>query len=303
MSNFVEKKSFEEIHSYALELLQKNPNQLNFSLHVAFPIDIVKKPELRDVSADAENFQKIDKPDHLHINHGMFIKENGIQNLINELKEKKNSNRAIISLIDQDDIIGKGDNPIPSFMIIQAAIENNTLFLTTYFRALEISSFLRINLEEIRMILNQIYSCFDEIESVNLHIFAFRAYIQKDINPLKRAQIELLDEAVLLKKLENPIKKGLIPLLEEKLRTKTTVVDDNSFTLILGILKNPLANEDIHPILKSEYTKKIVQEIIDTSFEIQKLRSVNSHSPRIDDLYSTYSAQIQKLIDEIAKIS
>lgn len=303
MNNFVEKNSFQEIHSYALELLQDNPNQLNFSLQVTFPIGIVKKPELLDVLPDAEDFQKVDKPAHLHINHGMFIKENGIQNLINELKNKKNSNRAIISLIHQDDIVGKGDNPIPSFMIIQAAIENNALFLTTYFRALEVSSFLRINLEEIRMILNQIYSNFDEIESVNLHIFAFRAYIQQDINPLKRAQIELLDEAVLLKKLEDPIKKGLIPLLEEKLRTKTTVVDDGSFTLILGILKNPQANEDIHSILKSEYTTKIVQEIIDTSIEIEKLRSVNSHSPRIDKLYATYSIQIQKLIDEIAKIS
>lgn len=302
MSNFIEKSSFEEIHSYALELLQENPNQLNFSLQVTFPIDIVKKPALLDVLQDAKDFQALVKPAHLHINHGMFIKENGIQNLINELKNKKNSNRAIISLIDQDDIIDSGDKPIPSFMIIQAAIEGTTLYLTTYFRALEVSSFLRINLEEIRMILNQIYSNFYEIESVNLHIFAFRAYSQKDINPLKRAQIELLDEAVLLKKLEDPFKKGLIPLIEEKLRTKTTVVDDHSFNLILSILKNPQANEDIDQRLKSDYTLKIVQDIIDTSVEIQKLRSVNSHSPRIGELYSAYSTHIQKLIHEIAQI-
>jgi hypothetical protein len=303
MNNFVEKDSFEEVHSYALELLQENPNQLNLSLQVTFPIDIVKKPALPDVLPDAEDFQKVEKPAHLHINHGMFIKENGIQNLINELKNKKNSNRAIISLIHQDDIVGKGDNPIPSFMIIQAAIENNTLFLTTYFRALEVSTFLRINLEEIRMILNQIHSNFDEIESVNLHIFAFRAYIQKDINPLKRARIELLKETEILKTLESPIKKDLISLLQEKIRTKTTVVDDHSFHLILEILQNANVNDAIPELLKETYTTKIVQEIIYTSNEIKKVRSVNSHSTKIDELYATYSIQIQKLIDEIAKIS
>lgn len=303
MNNFVEKGSFEEVHSYALELLQENPNQLNFSLQVTFPIGIVKKPALPDVLPDAEDFQKVEKPAHLHINHGMFIKENGIQNLINELKNKKNSNRAIISLIHQDDIVGKGDNPIPSFMIIQAAIENNTLFLTTYFRALEVSTFLRINLEEIRMILNQIHSNFDEIESVNLHIFAFRAYIQKDINPLKRARIELLKETEILKTLESPIKKDLIPLLQEKIRTKTTVVDDHSFHLILEILQNANVNDAIPQLLKETYTTKIMQEIIYTSNEIKKVRSVNSHSAKIDELYATYSIQIQKLIDEIAKIN
>lgn len=303
MNSFIEKNSFEEIHSYALELLQGYPSKLNFSLQVSFPIDIVKKSEFLDVLLDAEDFQKVEKPAHLHINHGMFIKENGIQNLINELKNKKNSNRAIISLIHQDDIVGKGDNPIPSFMIIQAAIENNTLFLTTYFRALEVSTFLRINLEEIRMILNQIHSNFDEIESVNLHIFAFRAYIQKDINPLKRARIELLKETEILKTLESPIKKDLIPLLQEKIRTKTTVVDDHSFHLILEILQNANVNDAIPELLKETYTTKIVQEIIYTSNEIKKVRSVNSHSTKIDELYATYSIQIQKLIDEIAKIS
>ena len=83
----------------------------------------------------------------LHINHGSYIGD-GLEHIIDELKNKPSSNRALFSLISQKDISKSGDNPIPSFMIFQTCIDDNILYCSVYFRALEVSTFLRINTEE-----------------------------------------------------------------------------------------------------------------------------------------------------------
>jgi thymidylate synthase len=97
----------------------------------------------------AKDYQNPVKPPSLYINHGEYITSDGIVHIINELKLKQTSNRALLSLINQEDIIGSGDNPIPSFMVLQFSLEGEELYVTTYFRALEVANFLNVNLEEI----------------------------------------------------------------------------------------------------------------------------------------------------------
>ncbi len=303
MSDFEKVKNLRQIITKAEEKINGNAYQLNFSLKVSCKIKKLTDVEFPEEAKLAEAFQNPKKPDNLYINHGQFIKDDGISHMISALKEKRNSNRALISLINQNDIIDSKDKPIPSFMSLQASIENHEeLYITVYFRALEVSKFLKINLEELRSIINKIYEEFSDIKTVKLHIFSFRAYSDPDINPLIRPEIETLDQSTLLKILEKKLKERLIPLLVEKVQTRTTVVDDQSFSKILDILEDPNKNEDINTQVKSEYTKQILKKILKSSEILKELRAKDSHNPDIDELYHIYKNNIQELIDEIKKI-
>lgn len=285
------------------KVLIKADYLLNFNLQTRFDINILNSETFLEEATLARDFQSPQKPNHLYINHGQFIKENGITHLIEELKKKKNSNRALLSLINQDDIIGSNDDPIPSFMVVQCSIEeNNKLYFTFYFRALEVSKFLKINLEEMRIIIKKIKEEFQDIDEVYLNIFAFRAYKKDTINPLIRPELELLSESRLLKIMEKEIKSKLIPLLEEKKSTDSTIVDDESLSTILRILNDTDSNIDIPTQFKSIYTKSVVQKIIDKSNELKDLRLKNSHHSNIEEYYNNYKTQIQELIDELTKI-
>jgi len=147
MNDFVAVTSLTDIISNAEVYIGTHPHILNFILQSKFNISILKNETFLAEAELARDFQNPVKPDSLDINHGEYIKENGVQHLIDELKKKKNSNRALISLINQEDIIESKDNPIPSFMVVQCYIEeHNKLYFTIYFRALEVSKFLKINL-------------------------------------------------------------------------------------------------------------------------------------------------------------
>ena len=113
--------------------------------------------------------------------------------MIKELKNKEDSNRAVISLIDSKKIIGTGDKPIPSFLILQFSFENSKrkLICAAYYRALEVSRFLPINIAEICLIIDQLQSAFGGIEEFQLTIHAFLAKIIPNFNCLKVAEIDL----------------------------------------------------------------------------------------------------------------
>lgn len=303
MHNYQKITNQQEIISNAKEKIGDNPYILNFNLQSRFDISILEDETFPEEARLAQDFQNSSKPDALYINHGEYIKENGIEHLINMLKGNKNSNRALISLINQDDIIESADNPIPSFMVVQCSVEDNdTLYLTIYFRALEVSKFLKINLEEIRLIIQQIHKEFIDLKNVNLTIFAFRAYINDTINPLIRPELELLSESRLLKIMEKEAKAELVPLLEEKKSVDSTIVDDDSFKKILRIIDDEKVNIDIPAHLKSTYMKKIFSSIIEIGDAIKDLRAKDSHNPGIDTRYTDYKAKIEELINEIRKI-
>ncbi len=294
MNEYQSISNLEEIIKLSKESINDN-YKLNFSIKVNFDIALIDN-KILDVHDDALAFQAPKCPNNLQMNHGEYIHKNkdGIKNVINELNAKDTSNRAIISLINQDDIIGSGDKPIPSFMILQFSIENdNELYVTTYFRALEVSKFLRINVEEIRMIIEKIKSEILKISKVNLNILAFRAYKKENINPLKRAEIDLLKSNEIFGLLKTN-KSKFIDLLEEK-KTKSTVIEYQSFQYIFDWLNDSYSKDDIHKDINKLLVKSKFQELIELSKEIKDLREKTSHSPQIDEKQEKYI----KLIDDI----
>ena len=282
--------------------------RLNFNLQTKFDIEIIANETFSYEAQLATDFQNSKKPDHLYINHGEFIKENGVTHLIEELKKKKNSNRALLSLINQDDIVDSNDDPIPSLMVVQCSVEEgNKLYFTFYFRALEVSKFLKINLEEMRIIVNQIKEEFQDIDEVYLDIFAFRAYIDENINPLIKTKFEIIADtdtgsAELLILLNNP-KKDFIPLLDTISKHNSTIVNSKPFELLLKLVTDSKFCKNLSDYITSPFSQKIIQTIIDKSKEIKRLRERDSHNPKLKTLYLDYQKHIGELINEIAKIN
>jgi hypothetical protein len=190
------------------------------------------------------------------------------------------------------------DTPIPSFMILQFSIEDSTkLYLTTYFRALEVSKFLRINTEEIRQIIEKILAKNIQLNEIYLNIFAFRAYIDLDINPLKKPKIDTYDKQDILKYLlkEQSNLNELIELLNEK-NTSSTVIRYLSFQNIIDWINDSNFNSIIHSDLKKPLVNQYFKEIVDILVELEKLREQTSHNELIDEKQKLYKNNLNQLI-------
>lgn len=292
----------EDISKKAKERIGSSSYLINFDLKVRFRKNLINN-RMNGVYKDAFDFQNPSRPDTLYMNHGEYIHKcgDGINNVINQLKEKHASNRAIISLINQEDIMESKDNPIPSFMILQFSIEENTkLYLTTYFRALEVSKFLRINTEEIRQIIEKILVDNIQLNEIYLNIFAFRSYIDSDINPLKKPEIDTFDKQGILQYLLNTQTNlnKLIDLLNEK-NTSSTVIKYFSFQNILNWIEDSRYCSIIHSDLKKPLVSKYLKHIIDILIDLERLRKQTSHNELIDEKQKLYKSTLNQLIEVI----
>jgi hypothetical protein len=192
-----------DLHKQALDSFKDTPHAGHFNWQLKFSCEVseLEKLIITDVADIATLWRKNPCPDQLYFSHGQYLGPDGLNNLIAELKLKPSSNRALYSLISQHDIVNSGDAPIPSFMVFQCAIVGETLICSSYFRALEISKFLRINLEEIRQNLMFICSSITFLRRIEFSIFAFRAYVDVNASVLMRPDIELLKDDRLQRRL------------------------------------------------------------------------------------------------------
>lgn len=214
-----------DLESFARDVAQKintGERKINFFAKAEFTPDSIKNSPLTDVTPIAKKWAQNVIPEDLIINHGSFIGE-GMSHLISELGRKPDSNRALYSLINQNDIDGSGDEPIPSFMIFQCVIVDDTLYCTAYFRALEVCHFLRINLEEMRMNICLILDSV-KVSRVRLGVFTFSAYNNPKQNPLEKCELDRMSALTLADKYSVDYV-PLANLLDEKARETTTVID------------------------------------------------------------------------------
>lgn len=281
LDDFVKIDAFEEAIKIAIDEVVKDgvPYNLNFSGKFRFSTDLLAQTQFPESEALARDYQSVEPPKALHFSHGQYIGEQGIPNLIEQLKVKQNSNRAIISLISQQDIFNSEDSPIPSFMVIQCAIEDRMLFITTYFRALEVSEFLKVNLEEIRMIALEVYKELLSFNEVALNLIAFRAYHQPGMNVLLKCKLDQLDAVKILLLLQtNP--QSIPDLLKEK-ATHSTVISTDS----LLILKRIITDDEVRAGLPFEIDAMRMKDLLDAAIAageaLSAIRAKASHHPEI----------------------
>lgn len=284
--------SLEDIARNAEREVSENFSLNYISSHIVSMADLKNKP-LSDVTEEASRWAAREKPAELQINHGEHIK-NGLDHIIHELKHKNTSNRALFSLISQDHISDTGDKPIPSFMIMQCNIHENTLYCTSYFRALEVSKFFRINLEELRLKICEIQKSIRSFDKVNITVFAFRAYINRDINTLTVPEIDRTHPIDLMTTLlEN--KSKVANMLREK-GLPSTVIETESIQNFIKSINKDLFKSDNKRLMTLEAEKAI--HIAD---ELAKLRERDSHHSDIESLNREFQTKLNKIAEELER--
>lgn len=225
-------------HAAMLRSVEEAENKAIFNWHstVDIPASALERVKMTDVTPVAEQWRQPTPANDMYFTHAQYYGD-GIQHIVDELKHKSTSNRALYSLLAQKDISKSGDDPIPSFLTFQCSIEKEVLYCTATFRALEVSSFLRINLEEIRQNLLEICPKFPTIEVVRLHIFAFHAYISSvPASALRRPKINTMFTPELLVLMQQGNVRELDMLLGE-LAKSTSAVSEVGLEALLGIFQ------------------------------------------------------------------
>ena len=268
-----------------------NPDEYKINLILAYEISTASLIEnvLSDVHQLAEQWSADECPKNLYFNHGQY-KVGGVDNIISELKEKPSSNRALYSLINQETIMNSGDDPIPSFMLFQCVLERGVLYCNVYLRALEVSKFLRINLEEIRINIERIYNSSLSFDSVRLVIFACRAHHSPNFNPLEKPKLDLLSQYQMLTMLKHD--RSELARVLEQMAGGQTVIKSKSL-------------RDLYEIVDGEWNgsnKQRLLSLLDTTIgdieELQAIRKQHSHHERVSALNSSISKKLDNIAGE-----
>jgi len=235
-------------------------------------------------------------PKDFYFSHAQYYRD-GVKHIVDELKAKSTSNRALYSLISQSDISGSGDRPIPSFLTLQCQIEGETLHCTCCFRALEVSSFLKTNLEEIRQTLVEIYDGVPTFKKINLVIFAFHAYKDVTRSPLKRPKLDYLCQAELMQRLAEKAvapERSMDEMLEELGRAVTSV-DPNCLSNLKKLLETNIPGFAFHKGFNAPQFLMQLGRAIDAEKILGGLRSKASRGEGVDTAAANYQREIGKL--------
>ncbi|MDD5450412.1 MAG: thymidylate synthase [Desulfovibrionales bacterium] len=271
-----------------------NGRVFNLILQGEFPIAEIDSTFVRVHTEKAVQWQARERPESLIINHGEYIHKYGdaIEYVIDELKRKPDSNRAVISLINCKDILHSGDRPIPSFMIFQFSFKSHQCIVcTAYFRALEVSKFLPSNIAEICLILREIKEKIPSIEQVMITIHAFSAYSNKDFYCLEVSEIDLdKNKGAIAIAVAKQDYVTISSLLQSKLRDES-YVNTNGITELQNALR----------LCSDNYDRRIISNIgacLLNMKRLQRIRRSSSHSHEVLSL----NQKIQTILSDTIKI-
>ena len=283
-----------DFHREMVARVNTTGESFNWHCDLEIPAADLDRVRMLDVSEEAAQWRQKDPVRDMYFSHGEYYGD-GIQHIIEELKLKPTSNRALYSLLAQQHISGSGDDPIPSFLTFQCSIERGVLYCSASFRALEVSRFLKITLEEIRQNLVEICKALPAVETIHLHIFAFHAYVRTAAAAaLRRPTIDVTPEARLLRLMQ----KGDVRVLDELLgglERSTTVVSSKSLEALLGILQMP--DGDLHANIQSKrgLLEPQLKRAIDACGELTASRKGASRGLNTTAKMEAFHAAVQKL--------
>lgn len=296
-NDYKEVNSFEEIVQSINTEIVDDKKHLNFTRYFQLPRSSLVESHSRTEST-AKQWMAFEKPEDLLFNHGEYIKPEGFEHIITELKTKPSSNRALYSLLNYQNICDKGDHPIPSFLLFQVTIEEGILYATSYFRALEVANFLQINAQEIKLNLLKILNkCpFEHISLVRVTIHAFNAYKKVDQKIPKIFEIDRLNNTILSRYVyKSEEHQNLVRLIMEKKGADTYI----STVWVEQIIDILTYNSDLIPDshLKNNIPNLLqkFKALLSLYSKLIELRTRASHSEEIN----SYNDQANNLIDDI----
>lgn len=297
MSDYRLISSMEEIVDEVTKEIIVDTSTVNLIKRYQISREDIKNNSIRDCTEEASKWASEDTPSDFFFSHGEYRKD-GLEYISNELIQKKTTNRAMYSLVSNSMIVDSADKPIPSFMIFQCLFESegsNTLYCNIYFRALEVSTFFRINLEEIRQNLQKLIEDKVSFEKVNLLIIAARAHHKHDFIPLKKPKIDTLTGIQIHNIVIEKNWQELAKLLREKAKAQSVIQLQSLYHLQESF---EYKSNNI-----SSNLKRILIKCIDLSNELMLLRQDHSHSEELNKVSKQLNYNIINMAEEVEKLN
>ena len=290
-------KNLKEIVDIAVGECKGKDEVINLIIKSCFSIDLIDNPFEGLFLEKARLWQAPTKPESLHINHGSYIHKygNGIQYIIDQLKEKPDSKRALLSLINMKDIISSGDLPIPSFFVTQFSLDGKDLYCTVYFRALEVSQFLPINLTEVCLMSQQIRRELPFINRLFFCLHAFKAYYKPNFDTLARAEIDRQPRGTIAACVFNGQKERIRELLQSKFNDSSVIETEGVEELYNALVSNQENNPDVYQDSFIRSVGRALQELK----ELREIRTKASHGHRIQSLEAAVRQHISEALERL----
>lgn len=206
-----------ESYRRLLDSLRVNKRLYNVSIRGSYPFREFEADVMehfghleefgRSYCALAKDWQSSRRPDYLCFNHGEYYldEENtrrgcpsGIDHIIEILRKKKTSSRAVLSTVGMREVYGAGEDALlPSLMVIQFGFDQDepqTLKMTMYLRALEACRFLKINICELLYLARKLKAADISFQRVEVAINAFRVQCQEQFNCFIKSELDRLPD-------------------------------------------------------------------------------------------------------------
>ena len=236
----------------------------------------------------AQKWQEPQCPVDMWHNHGQIIQSRDSRKYIKDLlNNNPTSRRALITLIEQDQVQKSAGNTeyLPSFDIVQFSFPSDKrceLIISLYMRALEVGTFLPINLCELYLLADYLREANLSVSTVDISIFANRITEIPDIDTYKKAMIDMIDIGTLKALVDSQRNQEIIEMLIEKRDKKETPIRIEGLNALKACFFKP------------EY-KKDLTGIISAISNLEKYRT--DHSDCND--YGTNNKQLEKLKERV----
>lgn len=288
-------QSFDEIVKEAKDACASGTVQ-NMVLAYEFTLDLIRSKFVELHRDKAEQWQSEQVPPNLFFTHGEFFRgDRGIKHIIKELREKNDSRRALLTLGRMDDLLESGDKSIPSFLLSQFAIKSDILYVTEYFRAIEVENFLAINITELALMVEKAIAEIPTPRFVRILILAFQAYRNPSFHCLERASIDMIRGGEVGVVVANRDYKQVIDWLGGKKLFESQIETCGLEELEAAVHRQSAGY--------SAHFKTLLRNAILALVEMKKRRGRSSNEASVETLRSTYLGHVDSAIAELRRLS
>lgn len=268
-----------------------------FNLLLTFPMTLPasKIGFLASFREQAERWQNPKRPRTLEFNHGeyMHVHGNPIDYLVLELQKKATSDRACISLVGAEQIFESEDGVLPSFMLVQVGFDGlsqEVLYLTAYYRALEVTTFLPFNVTELALISEEIADRIPSITKIDVTIHAFRAHSLPGNTGHEKTQLDMATETEIHDWVENGSYVKIAELLREKASPASIVNVSGLIALHEQIVKAGWAAP-----IRAE-----LDQAVGALTRLKQIRTAGTHGERIEMTQNEVSSHLRHAAELVA---
>jgi hypothetical protein len=304
--------SLKKVYDDVVTATRDNKTIRNLRMHLNCKYDSFKEEinnYFHEYIQQAEDWQSAKLNEKWYFNHGerMQYKDlDGMDYVIDELRNKPQGGKAIIPLMNFSDVVNNTNNAdkyLPSLISVQFCFSDDAiseLICTVYLRSLEVAKFLNINLCEVYIMCEKIIDKNRGIQTIDLTIFAFRTLYEPNFGCFRKAKLD--KEAVttegklkLHRLIINKNVAEIVKKLEEKKRLEESIINVEGITT----LKKALEDED-----KGNYSLEVleaIKKLVNVTNELKKKRTkhslseVNNDKKEINKCYDNLIRELNKI--------